>query len=253
MLEEKHSIFEERVLSMIRFGWNAADVGYKNGFEKKIIDSILRVMGLSTEEYFRWVNDNSEWRRYDFPLDEKSVIVDVGGYDGKWAEQMFRRYGSNMHIFEPVKSFYNDIVSLFSNIAETTDAGEKINVYNVGLSDVNKEQMIYLAGDATTIYLHNENQEKIKLIDFNEWIKKNKVENIDLLKSNCEGEEYKLLMSIIKAENHTKIKNILVQFHRFPEYYESYREAIHNELKKTHDLKFCYDFIWECWTLKEKK
>ncbi len=210
-------------------------------------------MAVDTPEHISWVNDNAEWRRYDFPLNDKSLIIDVGGYDGKWAEQMFRRYGSNMHIFEPVKSFYNGIVSLFSKISETSDAGDKVCIHNAGLSDVTKEQMIYLAGDATTIFNHNENGEKIKLIDFNGWIEKNNIENIDLLKLNIEGSEYHLLLSIIKGNNHKKIKNILVQFHRFPEYYESFREAIHNELKKTHDLKFRYDFIWECWTLKEKK
>ena len=244
----------QKVGSMINFGWNLEEGAlYKKGFSAKIINSLLKTMGMSTDAYFNWVNDKSDWRRYEFPLTDKSLIFDVGGFDGKWAAKMFEKYGCKIHVFEPVKSFYDDIVSLFNNVAEIKSTAKKnVVVHNFGLSDEDKDQNIYLAGDASTIYLHNENAEKIKLVDFNAWIEENKIECIDLMKQNLEGGEYALLMSIIKAGNHTKIKNILVQFHRFPEYYESYREAIHNELKKTHELTFCYDFIWENWTLKEK-
>ncbi len=238
--------FEESIINLIRNGWKfQSRYSSREEYEIKIKTIILNSLGMKSDEHLRWVADNAEHLRFEFSLNKDSLIIDAGGYDGKWAEEMFRRYKCNIFIFEPVESF-------FENICDKFEGNEKISSFNVGLSDDYKNQKIYLNEDATSIHHHNENSEDIILIDFNEFIEKKKITKIDLMKINIEGGEYPLLMSIIKEMNHTRIKNILVQFHIFPEYFDSYREAIENELKKTHDLVFRYDFIWEHWRIKNK-
>ena len=71
------------------------------------------------------------------------------------------------------------------------------------------------------------------------------------MKVNIEGDEYALLYSIIKAGNHKRIKNILVQFHDFIPNHKELKKEIEVELLKTHDKVFSYEFIWEHWKLRE--
>ena len=39
-------------------------------------------------------------------LDENSVVLDIGGYTGQWAEQIVKLYNSKVYIVEPIKDFY---------------------------------------------------------------------------------------------------------------------------------------------------
>ncbi len=107
-----------------------------------------------------------------------------------------------------------------------------------------------MEGDASSIFSLSENTEEIILKDINKFIDEAGIVEIDLMKINIEGAEFALLKSLIKTGNHKKVKNILVQFHKISEYYESSKQAITNELEKTHELVFSYEFIWECWKLK---
>jgi FkbM family methyltransferase len=40
-------------------------------------------------------------RALDWPLTKESVVVDVGGYIGRWALQIAERYGPRLYVFEP--------------------------------------------------------------------------------------------------------------------------------------------------------
>lgn len=44
-----------------------------------------------------------EWdrRAIDWPLNKESVVVEVGGYKGRWALQIAERYQPRLHVFEP--------------------------------------------------------------------------------------------------------------------------------------------------------
>lgn len=194
----------------------------------------------ASKEHYRWVVDKADSKRYDFDLTGDSVVFDVGGFDGAWAAKILKMHNCNIHIFEPVRFFFHKIL-------KKLHAEDKVKIHNYGLSDVDREESIFMNGDATSLHVNNEDALQVKLVSFNKFIEENDIKNIDLLKLNIEGEEYRLLKSIIEAGNHKIIQNILVQFHDYLPYYESLREALHNELKLTHRLKFEYKFIWECW------
>ena len=44
-----------------------------------------------------------EWdaRAIDWPLNEQSIVVEVGGYTGRWALQIAERYHCRLEVFEP--------------------------------------------------------------------------------------------------------------------------------------------------------
>ena len=53
----------------------------------------------------------SEDLRYEYNLNKDSVVFDIGGFDGTWAHNIYSKYSCNILVFEPVKSFYTNIVS----------------------------------------------------------------------------------------------------------------------------------------------
>jgi len=71
------------------------------------------------------------------------------------------------------------------------------------------------------------------------------------MKINIEGAGYDLLDHLIESGFIKNIKNIQVQFHDIVAEAVKRRASIQEQLKKTHVLTYCYDFIWENWTIKD--
>lgn len=182
--------------------------------------------------------------RLNYELNENSVVFDMGGYKGEWTKKIFEKYKSNIFVFEPVDEFYNII-------CKNIKGNEKIQPFKYGLGSKDEEMEISLTLDSSSTFNKEGSLEKISIKTFKDFIESNNISNIDLIKINIEGGEYDLLEHIISENLQTKIKNIQVQFHRFiPECTER-RNKIREELSKTHELTYDYDFIWENWKLKE--
>ena len=179
---------------------------------------------------------------YSFNLDKNSLVFDVGGYKGDFSIKIFQRYGCNIFIFEPVKNFADNIRKRFKgNI--------KIKVFNFGLSDKTGKALISFNEDSSSLYGVG-NKKKIMLKSVMEFLNENKIKHIDLLKLNVEGEEYKILDSLISWQHIIKINNILVQFHtNFPDYKKQYL-LLKEWLEQTHKLIWRFPFVWELWKKK---
>lgn len=184
-----------------------------------------------------------EQQRLEYNLDENSVVFDVGGYRGDWANKIYKKYQCYVYIFEPVKIFYDLIKIKF-------EGNNKIKVYNIALGNESKECVIYKQADRTSLHIKNENTETIHMLSFSDFIKQNPVERINVMKINIEGEEYNLLNNIIDNELHTNIANIQIQFHATVSEYILKREKIIDEFSKTHKRTFNYDMVWENWEIK---
>jgi len=194
-----------------------------------------------SEEHKRWNKDKGDQTlRLDYPLTEDSVVFDVGGFKGEWADNIINCYNCNVYIFEPVNDFYNLIVNKFKN-------NKKVHVFKFGLSNKDVEEEIFKNTDASSVFLKTGEKETINLKDFNEFIKIENIENIDLIKINIEGGEYDLLEGILESNNQIKINNFQVQFHDFIPNCEERSNKIRENILKTHTSSFRYDFIWEGW------
>ena len=194
----------------------------------------------------QWRRDKGdEILRLDYDLNEKSIVLDVGGYEGQWASDLYSKYNSNIYIFEPVSAFYKNINQRFKkNI--------NINVYDFGLAGKTREELISLTGDASSIFQKSANSEGVKLISISEWIKNEKIDRIDLIKLNIEGGEYELLEHIISTGLIDKIDEIQVQFHPIEDKSEDRMLDIQNSLSATHKPTYQYKFIWENWKIKKQ-
>lgn len=210
---------------------------------------IRRILGIETPEEIQYKRvqpwnslDGDKTLRVNYDLNESSVVVDVGGYEGQWASDIFSRYCCNIFVFEPVQSFSKKIIDRFK-------LNNKIKVYSLGLSNKDKEISISLIDDSSSLYKKTSNSEQIKVVDTSNFFKNNQIEKIDLIKINIEGSEYELLENLISSGFIKKIKNIQVQFHDFVPNAKERMTKIQEELRKTHHTTYQYEFVWENWEI----
>jgi len=100
--------------------------------------------------------------RLDYELDEKSLVFDLGGYEGQWASDIFSKYSCFIYIFEPVEEFFEKIRQRFSK-------NKKISVYKFGLGKQNQNAEISLEKSASSMFKkvgRTTNIKILKAVDF---------------------------------------------------------------------------------------
>jgi len=191
----------------------------------------------------KWFADRGDaTHRLNYDLTENSTVLDVGGYHGDWAANIYNKYKSKVHVFEPVKKFYNQIDKRF-------EANPKVDVYEFGLSNNDSEVEIFMSNDASSTFRGTDGV-MIQMKSLPEFLVAEDIEFVDLVKINIEGGEYDLLDDVIEKGIQDKFGNIQVQFHKFVDGCEPRRAKIREELAKTHRLTYNYEFVWENWELK---
>lgn len=193
-------------------------------------------------EITKWFADNGDYtHNITYNLTDKSVIMDLGGYTGVWAQQMIDKYNPNVYILEPVTKFYEGMVNKFSN-------NSKVHLMNVGIGTEDKEGFIFMSGDATSSNLANGESISVKFNSIDTILGKWGLNGVDLIQINIEGDEYPLLEHMLKTGSINKFKNIQVQFHLGIENDVERREKIRDGLVKNgFKNNFDYPFVWESW------
>ena len=192
-----------------------------------------------------WWDDGGDYRfRFDYDLGPDSIVLDLGGYEGQWASDLFSRYQCRILIFEPVKTFAK-------NIGQRFLLNGKISVFDFGLGASTRIESISISKDGSSIFRETSEKEEIKIVDSHEWLTNERVGAIDLIKINIEGGEYELLEKIIDTGLVSNIKNIQVQFHDILPDSPQRMESIQKKLSETHFLTYQYRFVWENWKIKE--
>lgn len=194
----------------------------------------------------KWWNENGDQTyRLNYPLTEDSLVVDIGGYDGSWAQLVWNKFKCNIIIMEPVESLYNQAVSKFVN-------NPKVKVYKVGAYNKDEEQLISLNDNESSMFGSNNGKEKIQLVDFVKYYKNNINRNIDLIKINIEGAEYDLLEHLINNQMLGIADNFQIQFHdsySIPNFKQR-KDKITEAFKQTHELTYEFEYVWENWKRK---
>lgn len=189
----------------------------------------------------KWVNDDGDRTlRVDYPLRRQDVVLDVGGYRGQWASDIFSRYLCQIHIFEPVPQFGDEISRRFA-------LNPAITLHRVAAGSQNGHIDISVAGDASSTHSAQGQSLAIPVIRFSDWLDEAGTSDIALMKINIEGGEYDLLEHLIASGSIKKISNIQVQFHDFVEGAEVRMALLQDALSKTHRLTYQYKFVWENW------
>jgi FkbM family methyltransferase len=195
----------------------------------------------------KWLSERGDWTyRLNYDLNKDSIVIDAGGYQGWFAEQIYNKYRCNVYVFEPAKEHYDLISNKFKN-------NPKIKVFNYGVGGVTETVNLNLQGDGTSVHTTNGKFigiESIEVINILDCLKDLGLEKVDLLKLNIEGEEYSLLESLIKNNELKRFSDIQIQFHTFVDNAEERRSIIRKALSEDFTLEYDFEFVWEGWKQK---
>jgi FkbM family methyltransferase len=193
----------------------------------------------------KWFQDKGDRTlRLDYELHENSVVFDLGGYEGQWAADIYCKYSCHIFVFEPSLTFFNSIKSRFLK-------NDKVKIFQFGLAAKDSQEKLFLQQDGSSMFSRagaGEGKfEIISLQDICKFASEYEIDAIHLMKVNIEGGEYDLLERIISSGLIHKIDNIQIQFHEFVDNAERRMKSIQDELSKTHEPTYQYNFVWENW------
>ncbi len=231
-----------------------------NKFYKKFLNPITQFLikvrnkflpSSIRKEAIRWNKDGGDFAlRYNYFLNENSIVFDIGGFKGDFASDLYARMPCKIYIFEPVNEYYLTIKKRFK-------FNNMIEAFNFGLSNKTESKLIEIKGESSSIFFNNFNntnndsKEKINLVDINDFIQEKNIFEIDLMKINIEGGEYNLIKRLLKKNKICNIKYLQVQFHYLNKNSIQEKNQIRKLLKNTHYCQYCYEFVWENWIRKD--
>jgi FkbM family methyltransferase len=178
--------------------------------------------------------------RFDYPLDERSFVIDLGGYEGQWASDLYARHRCRIAVFEPVARFAQNIAARFRKNGDIT-------VFACGLGGASRTETIYVHGASSSTEKKQAESEQIEIVDVKQWFEDHSVETVHLMKINIEGGEYELLERLVATGLIGRIDDIQVQFHNFVPDAAARMEALQNAMRVTHTPTYQYRFVWENW------
>jgi FkbM family methyltransferase len=193
----------------------------------------------------RWNADGGDERfRYDYALSPESVVLDLGGYEGQWAWDLYARQRCRIHVFEPVTRFADAIGERFQNNSD-------VEVHAFALGARTRDETISVAGASSSIHKRKAERARIAFRDVADWFEEASIHDVALMKINIEGGEYELLERMLETDLVRRVSSIQVQFHYFIADAEARMERIQEGLAATHVPTWQYRFIWENWERRE--
>ena len=83
----------------------------------------------------------SEESRYIYPLNENSIVLDLGVYEGTFSRLISEKYNCTIYGFEPIKTF-------FDNSCNNLKSFNKIKLFNFGIGGRTREESISVRNDS---------------------------------------------------------------------------------------------------------
>jgi len=187
----------------------------------------------------------TEEMRYEYDLTPDSVVLDCGGYEGRWAAGIHDKYGCHVYVLEPITKF-------FDNIAKRFSGNPKIHLWNYGISMEGQPETMSIKGDMTGRYANNPECVEVKTFSPQQIfgiINK----DIDLMKLNVEGAEFGVIeiMTVYSPELIKCVRNLQVQWHDVAPNAQSRYDVLQKKLAETHHLTFDHGWVWQNWEINQ--
>lgn len=190
---------------------------------------------------------------YDWPqLTSDSIVVDVGGYEGKWASELTKLYAPQIYCFEPAIRAARASNHLLEELPN-------VQMFPYALGDRNGT---FVLGDNQrdgASFLKNEEGAPAQMRDASILFDELGLTYIDLMQINVEGFEFILIPYLIRAGYIKKIRCLQIQWHCLwtPEgnggpQNPHYRDIVRCKIAETHEM------LWnagthEAWALSSPK
>lgn len=193
----------------------------------------------------RWKRDAGDKKlRVEYALNRDSIVMDLGGFEGNWASEIYERYGCRVFVFEPVQEYAESITQRFQE-------NSNIQIFPYGLAGTTRQEQIGLCSDSSSMFITSGQTQEIELVDAADWFSQHPIADVALMKINIEGGEYELLDRLIETGLVKKVRDIQVQFHDISPDSLARMKAIQQSLQATHSPTWQYQFVWENWRRRE--
>ncbi|MAT91353.1 MAG: hypothetical protein CME59_02005 [Halioglobus sp.] len=200
--------------------------------------------------FYAWlgaVGENSQLL-HEAPIDDDSLVLDVGAFIGEWAEEIIARYNPRILAFEPDPRN-------FRQLQQKLGDNPKVSCHEYGLGDSNETLPMALQWMGSTVFDDNVDAPDTKWVEVQirdivaAW-QALQLDRVDLMKINIEGAEFPLLERMADAGLLQQVDTYLIQFHEWHPGAYHRRRKIRRALARTHNLEWDYHFIWEKWVRK---
>ena len=205
--------------------------------------SLLYKLMYSNSKAYQQISINKKFIELIKPLDQKSIVLDIGANIGNVANFILEKKGSKVFAFEPNKLCFEILARRFID-------DSRVKTFNLAVSNYSGLSKLYLHQkskgitdfnyiESSSLKNEKDNVSETNSIEANvEHISKilSKFSYIDLIKIDAEGSEYEIIPFLI--DNKNKIKNVLCELHGNPKYnknkdfYNDYQNLLSN-LKKS--------------------
>jgi len=182
------------------------------------------------------------WREADgdntyalnWPINEGSLVWEIGGYEGRWAAQMAEKYNPHIEVFEPQTWAVERMRRRFQSNMKI-----KIHPYGLWLDDVERLMGDYYTDGAS---LMKPVTQDVPACEFKSiYHELHNVDFVDVGLMNIEGAEYILLPDMIASGSIVHFNFFWCQFHDFVNNPQERTAEIYEGLSRTHDL--LWDFF----------
>lgn len=192
----------------------------------------------------------NEWdvKSFEFPLTADSVVIELGGFNGRWCGEIARRYNPRLFVYEPQAWAYQRLIELLSKY------NAQVFPYGLGTQTASNLVMGEFGTDGCSFLPAGRAQ---GLGDMREWyaeMAERGIGDVDVLLMNIEGYEFELLPYILPFM--PRFKWFMVQYHvpkaegaertlRLRQYNDT-----RAQLAETHALAWDYGATLSCWERK---
>ena len=188
----------------------------------------------------------------DLPIRQNDLVIDAGAYQGEWTAEMLTRYGCHSELFEPVPAFAEQCRLRYQHNA-------RVRVHQAALGGSNRTTQFSLAENGTSEFRGRADATQfearvqsisgvLSTLDAAQRIQPG-AGAVGVLKLNIEGGEYEVLESLLTTGDITRVRCLLIQFHRQPADYEQRYAPIVEGLQATHQRVWGFSMVWENWVL----
>lgn len=189
-----------------------------------------------------------------FDIAHDAVVMDVGAFVGNWASAILTNHSASAAQAPTVHSFEPNPRSL-EKLVDKAESWPTLHVHPFGLAGADETFPLTLQGLGSSTYGAGPVAEDVKTVDVAlrdvvAVMDELGLDHVDVLKVNIEGGEYPLFARLIEQDMLGRFDTIIIQFHEWvPGSYRG-RFATRRALRKTHELEWDFNFVWEKWVRK---
>lgn len=186
--------------------------------------------------------NESDWGIvFDYPLGPASIVFDVGAFQGKWTNEVSKRFGCKVIAYEPIPEYYEECKRVFAG-------NRRITVINCGAWNKSGFVTLYPAGEKTSHFLTNDNPVQAGMMDIAILVRA--YGHIDLVSINAEGAEYEIIDRLISSKEISRVRFLQAEFHDYRIDMDEAKKRIKEGMSATHEVKFEKDG-WIGWSPRE--